>query len=151
GGDRLLLRKKKPAPAEAGPAKAAKSPSLVLVSGAAVAAAEEAVIDAEFEEGYPPGHLPPKERKRSGGGSGSGGGGGGIRPPTPKIDRAFNQDDLVSVLIVLALLILAGLFLIRGNGGPAKPEQLASVQSVAAKPPEPAAPIGPPPDPYGDK
>ena len=88
-------------------------------------AAAEAVIDADFEDG--PAEVSEKPRRRErvrsgggggGGGFGDGGGGGGFRTPTPKIDRAFNQDDLVSVLIVLALLLLFGLFLIRGNGAP---------------------------------
>jgi outer membrane protein OmpA-like peptidoglycan-associated protein len=60
----------------------------------------------------------------------------------------------VSVLIVLALLLLFGMFLIRGNGAPPQPsQQLASVQSVAAEPAPPAKsePVGPPPDPYGDQ
>jgi len=151
GGDRLVLRR--------GGRKGTgqKSSSLVLVSAANTVAAAEAVIDADFDEGVADEGArskPKRERRvRSGGGSGGGGsgdgGGGGIRPPTAKIDRAFNQDDLVSVLIVLALLLLFGMFLIRGNGAPSQqPQQLASVQSVAA---EPAPPAGPPPDPYGDQ
>jgi outer membrane protein OmpA-like peptidoglycan-associated protein len=138
----------------AGPKKAGKSSSLVLVSATNTMAAAEAVIDADFEDG--PAEVSEKPRRRErvrsggggGGGSGDGDGGGGFRTPTPKIDRAFNQDDLVSVLIVLALLLLFGLFLIRGNGAPSQPQQLASVQSAAV---EPAPPASPPPDPHGDQ
>ncbi|HEV7691466.1 MAG TPA: OmpA family protein [Hyphomonadaceae bacterium] len=147
GGDRLVLRRG---------GKKGKSSSLVLVSATNTVAAAEAVIDADFED--QPAEVsekrtPKRERLRRGGGGGAGGGGsgggGGIRPPMAKIDRAFNQDDLVSVLIVLALLLLFGIFLIRGNGAPTQqPQQLASVQSAAV---EPAPPVGPPPDPHGDQ
>jgi outer membrane protein OmpA-like peptidoglycan-associated protein len=146
GGDRLILRRP-------GQKSTARPSSLVLVSGGNTVAAAEAVVDADFEEGFADDKPKRERRVRSGGGGGGssgGSGGGGIKPPTAQIDRAFNQDDLVSILIVLALLLLFGMFLIRGNGAPSQPQQLASVQSAAVEPAK-SEPVGPPPDPYGDK
>jgi outer membrane protein OmpA-like peptidoglycan-associated protein len=83
---------------------------------------------------------------RGSGRAGSGGGGG--RKP-PNIDRSFNQDDLVAVLIVLALLLMLGLYFIRGAGTGAEPERLVNTQ-FAASAPAPAPPV-PLKDPFGDQ
>jgi outer membrane protein OmpA-like peptidoglycan-associated protein len=131
--------------------RAAKSSSFVLVSSASVveAPAAPAVVS---DGGQGPLAIPPlsspKFRPKGGGGGGGASGGGGAAPPR---DRIFNQDDLAGVLVVLAVLLLIGLYLVnmfRGNGATVADDDVLSVQSAAAAP---AAPAGPLPDPFGSK
>ncbi|HVY89254.1 MAG TPA: hypothetical protein VG942_10330 [Hyphomonadaceae bacterium] len=105
----------------------------------------------------------PKVEKTGGGGSGGGSGGsgggpggsgGGAKPAALKIpdhkDRVLNQDDLMGVAIVIALLLLLAMYLFRG--GPAQApavSPIVSTQFAAAPPPPPV--VTPPPDPFGDK
>ena len=133
-----------------GERRAVKSSSFVLVSSASVveAPAATAVV---VEGGQGPLAIPPlsspKFRPRGGGGGdGAGGGGGGAAPPR---DRIFNQDDLAGVLVVLAVLLLIGLYLVnlfRGNGPTAAADDpVLDVQSASAAPPAPLA------DPFGNQ
>lgn len=130
--------------------RAGKSSSLVLVSSTALATASVAEATGGSDgrvtlSAEKPARAP---KARSGGGSSGGGSGGGGAYVAPR-DRIFNQDDLMGVLIVLAMLLLLALYLLRGGAGAVQePERLVDVQSAAV---EPAAPVGPPPDPFGDK
>lgn len=118
--------------------KPVKAP-LVLVAMTAMAGAAAASLGGQGEASGADGET----RGRSG----SGGGGG--RKPPPNIDRAFNQDDLVSILMVLALLLMLGLYFLRDNGG-AQPQQVASIDPVVQPQAAPAPPV-PLKDPYGDQ
>ncbi|MDP3737783.1 MAG: OmpA family protein [Hyphomonadaceae bacterium] len=129
--------------------RAGKSSSLVLVSSTALATASVAeATGGPGELAMPKVEKPAPKAKVKSGGGGSGGSGGGGAYTAPR-DRVFNQDDLMGVLIVLAMLLLLALYLLRGGAGSVQdPERLVDVQSAAT---EPAAPVGPPPDPFGDK
>jgi outer membrane protein OmpA-like peptidoglycan-associated protein len=125
--------------------QAGKSSSLVLVSsGGAMTASSEPVAAAGGGEGelVIPEVIPyEKAAKRSGGGGSASGG--------PPRDRVFNQDDLMGVLIVLAMLLLLALYLMRGGAGaPAAVNPIVSTQFAAS---EPAAPPAPLVDPFGNK
>jgi outer membrane protein OmpA-like peptidoglycan-associated protein len=138
--------------------KAARTSSLVLVSGAATAAD---VIDAPLpappapapkaEAPPPPPLLAEKTPPPRAGGGGGGGGAGSDEPPR---ERGFNQDDFVGVMLGAAVVALLLLWLLRG--GQQEDNQIVGVQSAMNEPialpaaaPTPA-PL-PPPDPFGDR
>jgi outer membrane protein OmpA-like peptidoglycan-associated protein len=136
--------------------RAAKSSSFVLVSSSTVVEAPApAAVDGGQGELAIPKLARPKPNakpKRSGGGGGGGSGGGDGGGAAAPRDRLFNQDDLAGVLVVLAVLLLIGLYLVnlfRGNGATAvADEEIVGVQSASAAPVEPAGPL---PDPYGNQ
>lgn len=138
--------------------KAARTSSLVLVSGAATAAD---VIDApppappapapKAETPPPPPLLAEKAPPRPGGGGGGGSGAGSGEPPR---ERGFNQDDFVGVMLGAAVVALLLLWLMRG--GQQQDNQIVGVQSAMNEPialpaaAPPPAPL-PPKDPFGDQ
>jgi outer membrane protein OmpA-like peptidoglycan-associated protein len=136
---------------------AAKPSSLVLVSSSNVVAAAEAPAETgppEELEIPKLGQGDEKSKQRSGGGGGDGAGGaggsgaGGGATAAPR-DRIFNQDDLVSVLLVGVMLILLLLYLIRpGAQTAAAGDRMLNTQFAAA---EPEAPPAPKPDPFGNR
>ncbi len=121
-----------------------KTSTLVLVSTTAGSAMAEAAGQPEGALLMPVRPTPKAESgRRTGGGGGNGGGAG--RPPR---DRILNQDDLMGVLIVLALLLLLALYLIRGIGV-ATNEVVLNPQLAPSEPL--AAPAAALLDPFGDK
>lgn len=129
---------------------AARSSSLVLVSGApAMTASDVAEAPAPAIATLAPAPPPPPAsdvRPRSGGGGGSGG--------APPRERGFNQDDFVGVMFGVVVLLLLLLWLLRG--GQAQQEgQVIGVQSAMNEPivlpaAAPSPPPLPPPDPFGN-
>jgi outer membrane protein OmpA-like peptidoglycan-associated protein len=119
--------------------------SVAPLSVAGMMAAASAAVESFGGRGEASGAEASGARGRAGSG-----GGGGRKPPN--IDRAFNQDDLVAILIVLALLLMLGLYFIRGDGG-GQPQQLASTVAAdpVAQPQAAPAPPAPLKDPFGDQ
>lgn len=153
---------------------AARSSSLVLVSGAgAVAAAaadapeappaEKPAEAAPAAATAPPPAAPAAEQVgRGGGGRGRGGAGSGGSTGAPRQARAvahrgFNQDDMFGVLFGIAVIAFLLMWFMRGKSDEAIEDgtlfaaQSAPVQRLAVSPTPPLPPPLPPVDPFGDK
>ena len=158
------------------PKIAARSSSLVLVSGAGAVAAAEAADAPEA----PPAEKPPEKQpekqvekpaeaapaaaaaepapqvaKVKRGGGGSRGGGDGTRPPARAVaHRGFNQDDLFGVLFGIAVIAFLLMWFMRGKAEEAEDgtlfaAQSAPVQRLAVSPTAPLPAPLPPADPFG--
>ncbi len=153
------------------PKIAARSSSLVLVSGAGAVAAAEAADAPET----PPAEKPPEKQvekpvdvapaaaaaepppkvqkvKRGGGGSG---GGDGTRPPARAVaHRGFNQDDMFGVIFGIAVIAFLLMWFMRGKTEEAEDGTLFAAQSAPAQrlavlPTAPVPAPLPPADPFG--
>jgi outer membrane protein OmpA-like peptidoglycan-associated protein len=136
---------------------AARSSSLVLVSGAGAMTASNADVlekpapEVEKPADPPPppepvAAAPPPETRRGGGSGGGAGGGSGAGGDTPgaavvQTRRGFNQDDAFGVIFGILVILFLLLWFMRGRGEvtPQEPDALVSPQSVAALPPPPSA------------
>lgn len=156
---------------EARRARAGKSSSLVLVTGAAAELAEVDAPPRPAKTGdappsapaapapastLPPLDMPaPKPRSGGGGGGGKGGDGGGKKTAAaaaPVGERSFTQDDVVGIVFGLAVIAMLLLWLMRGQQeNVAGDDALVGPQFAAT---EPSAALTPPPaplvDPFGD-
>ena len=162
----------KPKPAKT--AGAARSSSLVLVSGAGAVAAAEAADAPEAAPAEKPAEAAPAspaapaaaaaepaakaqkaKRGRGGGGAGDGGGSGGTRSPARAVaHRGFNQDDMFGVLFGIAVLAFLLMWFMRGKTEEAEDgtlfaAQSAPVQRLAVSPTPPLPAPLPPADPFG--
>lgn len=141
---------------------AARSSSLVLVTGAgAVAAAETLDAPPAAEKPVapeappadpPPAVAEPAPEARKGGDSGGDGPGGGSGTPPPgpraKAARGFNQDDLFGAVFSVAVVAFLLMWLMRGKPAEEGSDQLLAAQSaptpVAALEPAPAPKLNDP-------